>query len=276
MSALTRPNIFDFRDYRSFLRQAIEFERSRLKGAQARLAAKMGCQSAYISMVVADRAELSAEQAVAGAEFFGLSPSETQYLVLLVQLARAGTPKLRQFIHQQIDELLQKRSNLAQRLQYESVLTSEQRGQYFSAWYFAAIHIGLTVPSLQSEDAIASYFRLPIATVRHVIEFLVQTGLAQRSQNLIQTGPTRIHTSADSGFATQSHINLRMQAVIDLQRPNPDHFHYSSIVSMSAADLQKLREIMIRAIEEIRKSVRESPEEEVVVYSMDLFGLGSR
>jgi uncharacterized protein (TIGR02147 family) len=276
VSALTRPNIFDFRDYRRFLRASIDFERSRQKGAQSRLATKIGCQSAYISMVMADRAEFSAEQALASGEFFGLSPNETQYYLLLLQSARAGTEKLRQFVNAQIEERLQQRSNLAQRLQYETELTAPQKAQYFSAWYFAAIHIGLTVPSLQSEDAIAAYFRLPIATVRQVIEFLVQTGLAQRNQNLIQTGPTRIHTSADSGFANQSHINLRLQAIIDLQRPNPDHFHYSSVVSMSATDLKKLRETMIRAIEEIRRTVRDSREEEVVVYSMDLFNLGSR
>ncbi len=271
---MNRPTIYDYKDYRSFLAAAIEHERGLRKGAQARLAERIGCQSSYISMVMAERTELSLEQAAAAAEFFAMTPGEQHLLLLLVQKARAGTQRLRQYFANQAEAVQQERSNLATRLEYQQVLNEEQRAQYYSAWYYAAIHIGLTVPRLQSADALAAYLQLPIATVQQALDFLVQTGLAARNEGRIEVGPTRLHTSRESPFLNQSHINWRLQTLIALQRPDPEHFHYSSIVSMSASDVSRLRETMIRAIEDIRAAVKESPEEDLVVYSMDCFTLG--
>jgi hypothetical protein len=50
------------------------------------------------------------------------------------------------------------------------------------------------------------------------------------------------------------------------------HLHYSGVIGVNSRDLLHIREIMTRAIEEIRKTVRESaPEEKCYCYNLDFF-----
>ena len=112
--------------------------------------------------------------------------------------------------------------------------------------------------------------------MRGVLAFLRQTGLAEVDPNdagRITAGPTRLHLPADSPFGAQTHINWRLRAAESLQRPAPDDFHYSSVVSAAPRDLPRLRDMMIRCIEEMRSVIRQSPEEDLFCYSLDLFGL---
>jgi uncharacterized protein (TIGR02147 family) len=265
--------VFDFKDYKEFLSAALQADRQRSKGAQARLAEHLRCRSAYLSMVTAGRAELSVEQAAGVADYFQLTERETHYFILLVQRARAGTVKLRYYFDRQISAAMAERAVLARRVETTTELDETQKAVMYSAWYYAAIHLALTVPTLQTSDELQKYFRLPRETVSEVLEFLVRSGLAVRNGDRYIVGPTRIHLPATSPFHRQSHSNWRMQALQSLQRPNPDHLHYSSIVSASRRDLPKVREVMMRAVDSIRAIIRESPEEDLFCYEFDLFSL---
>ncbi len=271
--ASTRPNVFDFTAYKTYLIAAIDAEREIRKGAQSRLAEHLGCQSAYLSMVQKDRADLSVEQAAAVNIFFHHNERESHYFLLLVQKERAGTSVLKKYFDRQIEDVLSENSTLTKRLVYSQILSEEHCAIFYSAWYYTAIHLALTVPSLRRREAICQYLRLPQETVNHVLEFLLGSGLATQDGGEYFVGPTRIHLGKDSPFINPSHSNWRLQAVQTLQRPIQDNFHYSSVVSASAKDMPKIREIMIRAIESIRAVVKESPEEDLLCYNFDLFSL---
>jgi len=270
---VARPEPFDFPDYRTYLQAALAALRREQKGVQGRLATHMGCQPAYLSMVLKDRAELSLEQAASANEFFEHSEGASHYFLLLVQKARAGTAKLKHYFEAQLLEILAGRSHLASRLTYSQTLTDDQRGIFYSAWYYMAVHMALTIPALQERQALRDYLRLPPETINRVLEFLVVTGLARQESGRYIVGATRIHLGGESPFTNQSHCNWRLQAVQALQRPRSEDFHYSSVVSASRNDMPVLREIMIKAIEQIRAVIRPSPEEDLLCYNMDLFGL---
>jgi hypothetical protein len=46
------------------------------------------------------------------------------------------------------------------------------------------------------------------------------------------------------------------------------------VISVSRGDLPKVRETLVRAMEQVRAIVKDSKDEAVYCYALDLFGLG--
>ncbi|MCX6119295.1 MAG: DUF4423 domain-containing protein [Proteobacteria bacterium] len=266
--------IYNYNDYQGFLKAGLKkgFGDNR-KRSQTDFADFLKCQPAYISMVLNDKAQLSMEQAYRTTEYFELSQKEAHFFMLLVQKSRSTNPGLVQYFEKQIENLKMERTDLSARFDDSKTISTEQSAQYYSAWYYAAIHMALTVPSMRTVPSLVQKFNLPKTTIDMVCDFLLRTGLAVEQNGQLGVGPVRLHTGKSSPFLNQSHAMWRMQAISCLQRPKDSDFHYSSVVSMSQSDLPVLREAMIAAIESIRSTVRDSKEEIVAVYAMDLFSL---
>ena len=49
--------------------------------------------------------------------------------------------------------------------------------------------------------------------------------------------------------------------------------HYSSVVALSRKDAEKIKEVMLKSLEDIEVILRPSPEEEIYSVSMDFFTL---
>ncbi|HEY1080196.1 MAG TPA: hypothetical protein VGE46_08860, partial [Bdellovibrio sp.] len=69
-----RLHLYDFEDYKAYLRHRAEAER----GVKSALAKALNCQSAYISQVLNENAHLSLEQGDAANTFFAHSEKESQ------------------------------------------------------------------------------------------------------------------------------------------------------------------------------------------------------
>ena len=50
-----------------------------------------------------------------------------------------------------------------------------------------------------------------------------------------------------------------------------DNLHYTTVVSLSTKDVQRLKERLIREIESLRQIVKDSKEEELHAFTMDFF-----
>jgi hypothetical protein len=73
------------------------------------------------------------------------------------------------------------------------------------------------------------------------------------------------------------HSNWRLLAMQALENEQSDELHYSSVITMRREDIPKIREAMVRAIEEVRGKVRSSTDEDsVLCYTLDLFELCKR
>ena len=69
------------------------------------------------------------------------------------------------------------------------------------------------------------------------------------------------------------HTNWRIKAIQSLDNKNDTDMHYSGVITCSHQDIEKIREVMLSAIQEIKALIRESQDETLFVYSLDLFGL---
>ncbi|OFZ21319.1 MAG: hypothetical protein A2X94_07675 [Bdellovibrionales bacterium GWB1_55_8] len=268
-----KKDIFQYRDYKAYIEDWITAQPARGRGLKAKLAEVMGCNTTYVAQILNANAHLSSEQAERASRFIGHSYSETLFFQLLVQHARAGTREFKALIQKQIEQAIENHHNLSKRLEFKKVLGPEDQLTYYSAWYYAAVHVVLSIPELQMKEPIARYFGLPLRIISDVLNFLTAAGLATENSGRYTTGPVSIHLPKDSPAITKLHANWRVQAIESLNRRNEEDLHYSSVIAISSADYPAVRTILIEAIERIRAVVRESKENAAYCYCLDLFSL---
>lgn len=268
-----KNNVFDFLDYKKYLHDKITSSPRKGRGLKLQMAQALGVQTAYISQVLNKDPHFNLEQAMKLNQFWGHSKEEARFFCLLINYARAGTHELRQFIKDEMEEVHERRRSLKDRLGIKNSLTEANQHIYYSSWTYAAIHILTSIPEFQTVDKITERLRLSRDRVHENLYFLVETGLVLQEGGRYIIGTTRIHLDADSLQVRRHHYNWRSQSVISVDRGFKEDLHYSNVISLSKADKPRVKEILIKAIEECRAIIKESPEEDIQVITLDSFTL---
>lgn len=240
-------------------------------GSRLRLASALQCQPGYLSQVLNHDAHFSFEQAEDLAQFFKLSVEETEFLFLLIHYARAGSTTLRRRWKEKIDDVRLKRAQISNRVKDTRELDEVSQSTYYSRWFYAALHTLVTVPGKRTRQAMRDYLDLTDEQIMDGLSFLEKTGLIQRKDDEYVTGPFRLHLKSDSPHIMQLHGNWRLRAMDRMRSGDKTNLHYSAAYSLSRADFGRIKESLLRTIEEVRSVVRVSPEEEVCVLGMDFF-----
>lgn len=261
--------VFEHAGYKSFLRELVKFRR----GEKLKLSQFLKCNPGYISQVLNAEAQLSLEQAERACRFFSLTEDEARFFLLLVQKDRAGTRELEAVFSQQIRQILDSRMQLKNRLDFTKSVSKEHQAIYYSSWHYVGIHMALALPELKTKRAVSSHLGLPLKRVSEVVAFLIEAGLIEERGDYYYTGPVSIHLGSDSALLSKHHANWRMKAVESLDASQAQDLHYSSIVTIAKSDVTLAREILVRAVEEVRSLIRNSKEDSLYCYCLDLFSL---
>lgn len=240
---------------------------------RSRIAEVAGCNTTYVTHVLKGVAQFSLEQSERISKRIGHSRSETEFFLLLVQQNRAGTVALRSLLLEQLDRQVSEHFDFQKRLKFEGTLSQENQAIYYSAWYFSAIHVAISLPEFQTRSALSRYFGLTEDTVNDALEFLVSRGLATQDGGKFKVGSVSLHLGKNSPMIRKHHGNWRVRAIQSMDHLRESDLHYSSVVTVSKADADRVRSIMVKAIEEIREVVKNSKDEGVFAYTFDLFSL---
>lgn len=266
-----KKDIFDYRSYKSYLRDLIHHQPGKGFGFRTRVAEAIGCRSAYVSQVLQGSANLSLEQAEALNAFLGHTAEEGDFFLLLIQQERAGSQRLRERWERQIRLAREKRLILKDRVDIKKSLTPEDQATYYSSWHYAAIHILITIERYRAIESIAEYFHLPVARVADVVEFLCRLGLVAKDRGRLKPGISRIFLGNDSPSIAKHHTNWRMRAIESLDRSEHADLHLSTVVSISKTDVTRIKEILVKNLEEARAVAKASTEEELHCLALDFF-----
>ncbi len=263
-----KNSVFDSANYKLYLAARILDEG---RGAKSRLAGALHCHVAYISQILNDSAHLSLEQAHAANAYLGHSAQEADYFLLLVLRDRAGTADLAQYFQKKITAAAQEQNRLRNSLQYKKTLNRSEQSTYYSAWYYAAIHILLTIPEFRTRERLARHLGLSGEQVSRALKFLEDAGLAVRSGSGYRASEVSLHVGDDSPMMRLQHEHWRLRSVHSLDRTENTDLRYTSVVSLSEKDVPRVRKILVEAIRQIREVVRPSSEETAYCYLLDLF-----
>lgn len=264
-------NIFRYLSYVSYINDVVK-KNSSIYGYKAQMAKAANCQRSYLSQVLAEKAELMPEHALGLCEFWQLSRTESEYFLNLVNLSRASTQNLKKYYLEKIKQMQIDQENLAKKFSDTMVLPDAKAAIYFSHWQNIAILMCLTIPELQKPEKIAHRFEIPLSTVLKTLEILKGLEMVEKLQDGgWRTTNQTIHIQRESPYNTLNHLNWRRLAV-DRSFSDPlGGIHYTSAATLSKQDAILIKDLVLKLIEDTRKVIAPSKEEELYCLTCDWF-----
>lgn len=265
--------IFDYTDYKAYIKATEEERASLQRGFRSRLAEALECQNAYISQILNTHANFSLEQALKITTFLQLNEKETRYFVLLVEHSRAATPALQAYFQKDIDTLRSKFLDIKERVPQATGLSLEQQTTYYSSWIYPTTHMMLTIPEYRTTTKIATALRVEEDVILDAMLFLVSAGLAKEQKGQFVPGSTQVHLSKDSPHIRQHHANWRIRAVQSMTSNKEHDIHYSTVSTLSLEDAEKLKFKMVEMIQDYVKAIGPSKEQTLYNFNLDFYSL---
>lgn len=265
-------HVTEFSQYKQVIADNIK-QNQNLRGYSSLLAKAAGCSRSFLSQVLAPNldVDLTRDHAIGLCQFWNYDELETNYFLLLVDLARARFPRLTEFLKSQIEKAKRDLKNLSRQVQKEPLSSLAAETHYYSKWETAAIHILLTIPEYRHVKKISERLQMELNEVEKILKNLIELDLVERNSSEYQPKNKDMNLSETSPLSAVNHANWRMKAVTALQKRGSDNLHFSSIFSMSREDLKKLREMIRKFILESRHMIINSPAEELVCLNIDCF-----
>src|SRR5262245_26815112 len=121
-------SIFDFDDYKPFVREFVLEQPHRGRGQYRRMAKAMRVHTTLLSHIFRGSKELTPEQACALGSFLGLAELDSDYLLALVEKNRAGTAVLRRAIERRLAAIKDRQRQVEHRIPGARTLSREDRG----------------------------------------------------------------------------------------------------------------------------------------------------
>lgn len=265
--------IFEFTDYKEFVRFRIEAMPNKGRGQFRQLAEALRMHTTLVSQVFNGDRNLTLEQACELSQFWGLNELETEMMLALVQYERAGTDLLKQALQLQIESIRNKADQLVHRLPKDKELSEQDQAIFYSNWYYSGIRLLTSVPSLRSIDALAEHLNLPKPLVSRVVSFLLETGLCVEKNGEITMGPQRTHLSSESPLITRHHMNWRVKEIEKVDTLDPKELMFTAPMSISHKDSRKVRKAILNFADEISDIVSKTKPEKLSCLNVSWFDI---
>lgn len=265
-----RLNIFEYDDYKSFLRDYISSQETR--GAVAELAQSAGCDRTYLSQALNGKVQLTADHIINLGEALNMSESEKNYFLHLLLHDRAGSSSARVLLKRKLDKMAQENHVLTKRIRHREVtdeLSNEEKGRYYSSWAFGAVHILTSIESFQSIGALVDRLRLPEREIEDILQELMRMQLVEKKGSRYVHSGKNLFISRESSFNALNHINWRTRALSIAN--SKDGVHYTTAFSINKKDWPKLQLRLMEFIEKQREEIHGSGSEELYCFCCDLF-----
>lgn len=263
--------IFYFKDYKKFVKNWIESQPKRGHGQYRKMANFLSIGSVNVTQIFNGERHLSQEQALELAEYFGFNALEKEYFVLLIQKERAGSHKLKNFYEEKLLEIRNKSQDLKQILPQETQLTEETKAIFYSRWHYSGIRMLSSIDGYNSISAIAEYYKMPMAKVSKIIQFLLEKGLCIEKDGKIVIGPKSTHLESSSPLVNLHHENWRQVGMKNMEDLTDSELFFTMPCSLSEEALKKIRKEIMILIEKATHIVDEAPSEKLGCLNIDLF-----
>ncbi len=254
-----------------FVQATIAMNRN-IRGYQTRLAEAAQCQRSYFSQIVKGKIPLTVEQAFGLTTYWGFSHLETEYFLTLVHCARAGTATLKKHFERQNNALRATVNTLSKRIDSRQLM-DHARTEYYSNWYWMAVHILVALPGFDSVKKIAVHLHIQEDQVSRVLSKLTEWGMIEATKKGWAVRASDLHLPDSSPLTQINHANWRTRAKLDLDRNDPDSLHYTAIFAISKKDREKIRSGIVAQLLELRDRALKSPSEEVCALTLDWFSV---
>lgn len=266
MGKLSSDSLFGMTDFRTYVHSWVK---SQGRGEFRKIATTLGIHTTLVSQIFNGKKCLTEEQASMLCDYMGLNALESDYFLKLVQLERAGNESLRALFKRHLKQLQAQSSEVKARVPDAEKLTEQDRAIFYSSWHYSLIRLLTSIPEFRSKEEIAARLGLSLSRVQEVLDFLTSRRLCTESSGQYSRTEKNTHVEASSSLATRHHQNWRSKSLELLERTTKEDLAFTAPVSISKADTDKVRKILLNAISDIAKTVEASGSEEVVYLGID-------
>jgi uncharacterized protein (TIGR02147 family) len=264
-------SIFDFLDYRDYLKSYFQSLPQKGYGKFAELSEVTNVNPATVSLVLKKERDFTIDQAYETCLFLGLGGHEIEYFMTSVNLQKAAKTKLKNLYTQKLSELKKDSLNLQKRLSEAKELDENAKAQFYSNWFYSAVRLATSIPEMNDAGSIAKKLNLPLSTVTQVLNFLKQYNLVKESDGKLKMGAQTTHLGANSNLVNRHHTNWRLRGIGKMDQMKSDEMFFTSPLSIAEKDIPKVREILIQALGQVFKVVDPSKEENLACINIDWF-----
>lgn len=268
---MTSFSVFEFDSYKKFISTWIENQPNQGRGQILKIAKSISVHTTLMSQVLGGNRDFSPEQVYGIALYMGLGKIETEYLVSLVHIERAGTFEYKNYHILKNKELKKQSLQISERLETKKVLTDLERSIFYSYWYYMAIWVYISVGNGQTIEQICQQFNLERALVNEVISFLINSRLAKEENGKYKNLHQHIHLEYGSPYLGRHHANWRVKALEKSEKMTNEELMFTSPFSVSKKDFERIREELVKTIQTTSKIIKKSPEEDIACLNLDLF-----
>lgn len=266
-------NIFLYDDYKHYLNDLLD--NSSIyggRGSRKRLAIALNSHLPYITQVLKQHADFSMEQAQNFCEYANLGELESEYFLTLVEINKTDNANLKRRYKIRIERIKEKSQSLSMRVPKDSLVSAENTlDKYYSSWLYGAIHMALTIPKYSKNlPLLAKDLGVSHNVALTIVRDLVREGIVRTTaDNQLELTNKLLHLGNDSRQINQHHLNWRAKCSDLIQRKDVRGVNYSSVVSLSEADAETLRDKIVHFLKETKEVIRESKEETVYTFCVD-------
>lgn len=265
-------SIYEFSDYRPFLRTYIAGLGPKRRGELVRIASVLSIHTTTLSQIMAGKKDLSLDQGWALSKYLHLGLVETEYFIALVEKDRASTREFKNYLDQKMERLKKQSQDLMNRKVDDVILSDGAKGEFYSNWYYSAVRLITDLPNRQQPQTIAESLGLPLELVERVIEFLVKNGLCAYENGKLAPGPIRTHLDASSPQVSRHHTNWRLKAIEAHARSREkSEMFYTFPVTLSEKDAVEVQSLLAQLIKEVNGIIVPSPPESLYALNLDWF-----
>lgn len=264
-------SIYEFSDYKKYLKKWLEAQPKQGRGLIRKMADHLRMSSTMMSHILSGDKHFSMEAANDLFGFMGLDEQESEFFLLLLSYAKAGSFSLQERLKKKIQSEQKKAGEISKRVKADADLPNVLKTIFYSNWLYTGVRNMSACPQFQNVDDIAKHLNLPRATVHKVIEFLTKNGLCLEKSGKITPGPKQTHIGHDSPLVSRHHQNWRLQGFTKMIDADDKNLFFTAPMSLSHETSEIIRQKIPSFIEEIIKLVRPSPSETIRCLNIDWF-----
>jgi uncharacterized protein (TIGR02147 family) len=262
--------LYEFDDYRSFLRLRFDPQgpgKGRLKSA----AAFLKVHPSRLSRILKGPDHPTPEQAFLLAQFIQLDELEARYFAELVNLERAAGPAYKRHIRQILEGLRAQAESPAKLVEATEAINPAFERIYHSSYLYAAVWLYSMVNGKNLPSTIAESLGTTVPSILRVARFLEKAGLCRWQDGRIVPSARVIKIDATSAQIETFLTTWRIHAVDRIPSRAPDAFFYSESMAIGEEAFAETKQILRKALSEIRDVLAKHPADRVVCLNIDLF-----
>jgi uncharacterized protein (TIGR02147 family) len=268
---MSKISAFSYRDYKTYMREWINDLPKGGRGEMGRIAAFLRINSVNVSQILKGSRHFTTEQALTLSQYLSLSGIEADYFVYMIAAARSGSKDLENFYLGKMDALKLQWANAKSRIVHHKTLSDDQKATFYSNWLYSAVRLLASIKGLDSAKKIADRLKVPESQVATVIKFLIEQGLCKGTISSVQITEMTTFIDKTSPIVGNHHRNWRLKAIQQFGADVENDLFYSSPVTISRIDQQKVKDEILNLIERFSKRVKESDSEELMCINIDWF-----